>query len=390
MGTIHARGKKNRLYVYFQYLGVRRHEKTPFFCETGKNGCKCRQCKSTAGWLHELECKIDDKTFKYAEYFPESRVAKALPMADSSPQISFGTYAILWLDSQKTVFSHATFITYTSSINNLLATFENMSICDIKPAHIRTYIKNSEVSPKTLKNHVGVLSSILSAAVEDDLIPKNPCTSVKLPHISSVEVDPLSLEEITMILNWMKSHHPNMLAFFAVAFFTGMRTGEIMGLQWGDIDFNSHTITISRTITAGKLKHRTKTADSRTVDILTELDEYLSYHKQFTYMKSEWLFLTYENKPFNKTDNIIKTYWKPCLKALGIKYRTLYQTRHTFACLMLDVGENINWLKKMLGHKTLDMILRRYGNRIDKTVGRKGGKLFIKKKTQKNQLIRSN
>jgi len=99
-------------------------------------------------------------------------------------------------------------------------------------------------------------------------------------------------------------------------------------------------------------------------------------HKQFTYLKSEWLFLTYEGNPFMKTDNIIKTYWRPCLKALDIKYRTLYQTRHTFACLMLDVGENINWIKKMLGHRTLDMIMRRYGNRVVKTEGRKGG--FIK------------
>ncbi len=67
--------------------------------------------------------------------------------------------------------------------------------------------------------------------------------------------------------------------------------------------------------------------------------------------------------------------WAPMLKRLGLRYRPPYQMRHTFATLALSLGENPNWVSRMLGHKSLVMTLERY-NRYVPNLAREDGKLL--------------
>ena len=366
MGSIRSRGKKNKIEINFFYRGVRHFEQSKYYCETGKQDCKCRSCRSAAALVAEIERKINDGIFRYADYFPKSKAIKTLPIADTSAEVGFTVYAYQWLSLKETTVEYSSFRTYTRYVNRLVAYFKNVPIKDIKPSTVQTYIRDSKVSPKTISNIVGMLSSIFKAALHDDIIDKNPCDSVSKPRIHTEEVDPFELDEIQAILTWMQKHYPAMTAFFAIAFYTGMRTGEIMALKWQDFDFNKYVIHVRRTITEAKIKESTKTSDSRIIDIDSVLDQYITAHKQYTFMKSDWLFITYQNQPFKQIQNIVKTYYDPCLKALGIKYRNIYQTRHTFACLFIDKGAELNWIKKMLGNRTLEMILKRYGNRVDR------------------------
>lgn len=93
-------------------------------------------------------------------------------------------------------------------------------------------------------------------------------------------------------------------------------------------------------------------------------------------MKSDWVLTTSYNQPFMKTENINRLYFMPRLKVLGLRYRTLYQMRHSFACMMIDANENLNWIKNMLGHSTLEMIIKRYGNRVTRQDGNRKGVIF--------------
>ncbi len=68
--------------------------------------------------------------------------------------------------------------------------------------------------------------------------------------------------------------------------------------------------------------------------------------------------------------------WKPVLKRLGIRYRPPYQMRHTFATLSISVGENINWVARMLGHKSPVVTLEKY-NRFVPNLTRKDGKALL-------------
>lgn len=366
MGSIQARGKQHKIRLAFTYQAVRRYENTKYFCETGKDNCKCRQCKSATALLQEIERKIDENTFVYKEYFPKSKYASSSGIADISGDIGFANYAYQWLSLKEKSIEYSSFKTYSRYTKRLSDYFKNKPLKEIKPSTVQSYIRDNDLAPKTISNIMGMLSSIFKSAVMDEIIEKNPCTYVSKPKVHSEEVDPFDRAEIDQIISWMQKHHPSMAAFFAIAFFTGMRTGELMGLQWGDFDFQRHKINVRRTITEARVKESTKTSDRRLIDIDPILDAYINSHKQFTFMKSDWLFTTYQNEPFKHIQNITKTYYEPCLKALGIKYRNIYQTRHTFACLSIDAGAELNWVKMMLGHRTLEMILKRYGNRVNR------------------------
>jgi integrase len=366
MGSIQIRGKKNRISLLFMYKGIRRYEKSDYFCETGKSGCKCRSCRAADSLLSEIERKIDENKFRYADYFPNSRTLQNLKEYSLTSDLNFGVYLWQWLESQEKLFSYSTYQTHKSIATMLDAHFGHIAIKDIKPSHVRAYINLLDVAPKTIRNRVGLLSEVMKSAIADDLISKNPCTGVKLPARVKQPVDPFTYDEMQKILSWMKKNRPENAAYFAVGFYTGMRTGEIMALKWGDIDFQKNTITVRRTTTRGKVKESTKNNKDREIDIPEELDSYLAHQKAMTFLKSEFVFLTTLGEPFLGHNSILNRYWKPCLKALGLRYRQPYQMRHSFACIMIEANEDLNWIKNTLGHSSLKMLIEHYGNRIER------------------------
>ncbi len=76
--------------------------------------------------------------------------------------------------------------------------------------------------------------------------------------------------------------------------------------------------------------------------------------------------------------------WKPALEKAGLEKRRLYETRHTFATLMLDAGELPGWVQKMMGHETLQMIHDRYYSYI-KNYQRDDGSAFMEKVYQPSE-----
>jgi integrase len=75
-------------------------------------------------------------------------------------------------------------------------------------------------------------------------------------------------------------------------------------------------------------------------------------------------------------DNLRNKIWYPALTQASLRKRTMYQTRHSFASLMLSHGEDPLWVARMLGHTTLDMIFRHYGKFIRNRM-RKDGARFL-------------
>ncbi|WP_290680235.1 tyrosine-type recombinase/integrase [Halothiobacillus sp. 15-55-196] len=79
-------------------------------------------------------------------------------------------------------------------------------------------------------------------------------------------------------------------------------------------------------------------------------------------------------EPWEGDAPIRKTLWVPTLKKPGVRYRRPYQTRHTFASMMLSAGENIAWVAKMMGHGGLSMVSRVYGKWVQDTDPQAGSK----------------
>ncbi len=179
-----------------------------------------------------------------------------------------------------------------------------------------------------------------------------------------------SEQEVNRILEYMREHHKRYALFFAVGFYTGARTGEILALRWTDIDLENRKIRISKTRTDKKLKMSPKSGKTRYVAILPELVPYIVEHGQYIRINGHFitpeadLFINTNNEPYKGIDSIVRLFWKPALKALRIPYRIPYFMRHTFACQMIDKGRNIKWISRMLGHKDLTMLMKIYGNKL--------------------------
>ncbi len=175
----------------------------------------------------------------------------------------------------------------------------------------------------------------------------------------------------------MEAIPDRMKCYFAIGFFTGARTGEIIALKWDDIDLPNRIIKIRRSIRQG-LESVPKTPNSiRDVEIIDVLLPYIKHHMEHYRGNSGYMFETKYGKPFTTSSKITVTYWKPTLKKLGIPFRNLYQMRHTFASMMISNGEDILWVSHMLGHKDSSMTLQVY-SRYVQLIGKSRG-TFLKK-----------
>jgi integrase len=231
------------------------------------------------------------------------------------------------------------------------------------------------ITPKTLKKVRTVLNTIFSDAVNDELIQRNPVSFVQSPSSYETRLKkPFSETEIVSIL---KQVDEKIKCYFAIGFFTGMRTGEIIGLKWIDIDLDNRIIKVRRSIRQG-VESLPKTKNSiRDVEIIDFLLPYINRHRMLSAENSTYVFETKDGKPFTTSAKIAEWYWKPTLKKLNIEYRNLYQMRHTFASMMISHGEDILWVSNMLGHKDSSTTLQVYSRYI-RSKERKRGE-FLRK-----------
>ncbi len=244
--------------------------------------------------------------------------------------------------------------------------FADTRMDEVKPSQISTWqntlLNKASLCPKSIKSVRTILNVIFEDAVNDGLITSNPVRKAsRLPNQKPPTIKPFSVEEIQKILNTCKSQFRN---FFAIGFFTGMRTGEIIGLKWEDIDLKNRTINIKRSIGKGMISTPKTQSSYREIEILNPLLPYLENQFKVTGDKESFVFLTSGNQHYFDSNKIRDYSWKKTLEEADIPYRTIYHMRHSFASLMISNGEDILWVSHMLGHSTPDMTLKKYAKYI--------------------------
>ena len=272
----------------------------------------------------------------------------------------FCDYAVNSLKSNAYAVRESTQNGYESMLSkHIVPYFKHYRLSDIKPSNIRAFQTKllETLDARSAKNVRNLLGKILEDAAMDELIDKNPVKLVKPPkHIQTDEVIPFTMEEVLTLLDNASEF---MKTFLTVAFFTGMRSGELSALKWEDIDFNTGKIIVRRSMRHGKVSG-TKTGKIRIIDMLTPVRDALK--KQYTKngMTSEFIFTNRKGTPYCESSSITTTHWKPLLKRCAMAYRVLYNTRHTFASLMLLNGEDVLWVSKMLGHSDVSTTTKYY------------------------------
>lgn len=178
--------------------------------------------------------------------------------------------------------------------------------------------------------------------------------------------DPFSREESESIIKEAERVHPgqvhNLIDFW---FWTGLRTSEIFGLQWLNVDLPSGTILVAEALVRGEHKDRTKTAVARTVRLNSRALSALKRQRVFTGIAGAAIFHDPRySRRWEDERAFRRSFWTPTLKRLGIRYRRPYNMRHSYATAMLMAGMTPTFCAKQLGH-SIEMFLTTYAKWMD-------------------------
>lgn len=351
-GKITIRG--DAITATFYYKGQR-------FRPTFKNlsSLKKAHIKTAEDILTQIQADIAKNTFNFANYFPDHPQAKRFR---TGSDISIEEKLNTWLERKRRSCAAATYRDYKSIIDHhLITAFGQLSLSELKTSHIRDWIDSLHTSNHRINNILIPLRAIFTEAYQDELIDSNPTDKIKRFPVKNTEPQPFTIKERDDILNACEGQIRNLFQF---AFWTGLRTGELIALKWEDVSIKKKQAYIRNTRNRHGEKDTPKTDSSiRNIELLPPAISALEVQKKFT--KEGHIFLNPRtNRPWKHDGPLRKTAWKPALIKAGVKYRKPYNTRHTFASIMLSSNVNPTWIAKQLGHKDWGMIRKVYGRWI--------------------------
>lgn len=249
------------------------------------------------------------------------------------------------------------------TILKLLNIKESAKVSKITKESVTNYHNNAfkKYKKNTLESLNALLKSFLAFCEQEGYTAKSPYFKITLKNAQEAQaIEPFNLEEIKKLIESAPSLR--LKAFLAVAFFTGLRTGEQLALFWSDIDFKNKKISIDKSLNlSGEITSPKNKPSIREVDLLEPVEKILKELKASEPASKKMIFLSIPKR----TQEFQKAF-KQLLKALNLKERKLYTTRHTFASLMLSQGEEAMWVSKTLGHKDLNTTYKTYSHYIPK------------------------
>jgi len=159
----------------------------------------------------------------------------------------------------------STLMGYESAYNAHWLPFDSERIDRIKLTELQRHLAQKEITKKTRKNALSVLKLIYACAVPE-IFDRNPLDLWTIPtskNDKTPEPDPYSNSEREAILSALKKDQLSAWRYFLLAFASGMRTGELLGLPWAN--YEKPWITISQEMVRREIKHHTKTVERRVI-----------------------------------------------------------------------------------------------------------------------------
>lgn len=387
MGKVTVRPETSRLFLDFRFQGERCREPLGL-ADNAKNRRIAKKL------LAQVEEQIALGAFDYAATFPNSKRAGQFqlpvspttapvsvqqggagssPMASSQPEVQtplFKDFVETWFAECKPGWRPR----YRESVRNaldlhLIPAFANRQMHEIRRADVLAFRAELAEKPgrqsETLSNSRvnTVMTFLRQVLTEASLRYEFPPAfqGIKPLKTGKADVQPFTLAEVNRILEYCREDWRN---YFVVRFFTGLRSGEIHGLRWHNVDFDHGLILVRETLVGGEIQKGAKTQEScRDIPMLPSVRDALMAQREATPDHVEWVFYNTDLKPIC-TSNFVSRIWKPLLGYLRLPYRRPYQTRHTTASLLLAAGENPEWVARVLGHSSTEMLFKVYSRFI--------------------------
>ena len=365
-------------------------------CGLDANGKKVRQTMTYKPDEKLSVAQIKKEVNRQAVLFEESVKAGKVNTA-----VKFEDYARQWF-AEVAVFKlkERILANYHAMEKRVYKNVGHLRMDKITPRDIQRFIldmsegerydkyKKGKLAPKTIKNHVALISTIYEDAIKMQVVSHNPCRAVTFPKPSNAEREIYTLEETHSILELLHNHEPekhlDFIVYFTLSIFTGFRRGELLGLEWRNFDFSKQTVSVNRTSNyTNGLGIFTDTPKTRTsyrtlkmpVELIDLLHRYRDYQAEYkASIGSKWvtqieglddkmvdndrLFTQWQGSPMHS--NAPSLYFERFCKKHGLRYLSGHSIRHLHASANMTAGVDVKTLQMIMGHSSANTTLGIY------------------------------
>jgi len=278
-------------------------------------------------------------------------------------------YNLVW-KPKETAPNNTALNVYGHVYTHIRPRFEGYRLDEVKRSDVQAYSNEMQAqgyAASTISKTILYLRQIFDMAVDDELVKTNPVKKINVGD-KETKREPLTMEQVSALLASLKHLRPSDMLLVAIPLFTGMRKEETLGLQWGDIDWEAHTITIDRAVKTLRNPYRAafgplKSLSSyRTVPLMPELETLL-----FPLRGADHEQIVSGSKLM--TDSAYARAWERIEKKIELHNSTAHVYRHTFATFALE-GVDPKTLQAVLGHSDFSTTMNTYVHaRNDKIKG---------------------
>lgn len=393
---VHVRANAaGTLFFDFYYKGIRLREYTTL-SDTPANR---RRCELKA---QLLASEIALGEFSYLRHFPNG-TKRHLFSGKPDGRIPFQNFAEqIWLPHIRNKVRESTAEEYKAILKARVYDTDpkigQIALRDLTPDHLDKLqnalrslkgIRKQPISARRLNIILLRVRSILDLAYSRGYLDQNPHKWVTLQSERKPDVDPFSFQEQARLLKSLeeleigfRKNNPNFWRnYFVAAFGAGLRPSEQLALRWQPdperperssyVDFEQKKLFIRQGVVRGEATDLKNEESHRAVDMLPTVEAALRDQMAGATSVTGYVFPNAIGGSLDLT-NIRNRIWYPTLEKAGLRPRDLYQTRHTFASLMLQVGEDPAWIAKMMGHATTRTLHERYSRFIRHRTRRDG------------------
>ena len=337
-------------------------------------------------WYFEVSCGTDytGKPLRYYKTFEGTKreAQKALNAfyvecsegrVNKSGTMTFSVLADNYYNEATQHLKKSSKVSTNTIINkHLKPAFSKRKINKITRLDIQKYINAIDLSPKTVRNIYSVLTEIFKFAIDMEMITNTPCQNIKLPKLTKKEGKFYTEDEINKLLMALDPYVDGKEFTYKIAIllalFGGLRIGEVCGLDWENIDFNTNTIEIVKTrmvnIGGGMYEETPKTEKSqRTVALPVEIVEMLKELKK-QQCKTDYLIQSPAVLRGQKGDPVyallITEWYKRLCESIGVEFKGMHALRHTHASMLSGMNIDAAQISSRLGHSQISTTLNIY------------------------------
>jgi len=297
----------------------------------------------------------------------------------------FETYAREWFKVYAEVtLKRNTISSYHSMEKRIYAVLGHIRIDKITPLDIQRLVRSliaDGLATANIKGHVRLVSVILNHAIKKRILTYNPCVTVDYPLAQELKRDFYTVDEVKQLLEILRNDEENkpFAVFFTLAAYSGARKGELLGLEWKDLDFDNDTMTISRAYyyDAHKREYFTdtpKTKRSRrslklpahVMKTLKAFKEWQSQQREIcggSWVETDRLFTRWNGIPMSI--NSPSAFLTKLSKRTGIRKVSIHSFRHFNASALINSGVDVVTVQAALGHSKPSTTLSIYSHAFD-------------------------